>query len=227
MDSNILNNLNDEGDGENKTLLDASAQTGPVAPDVETPGKAGAGTFGLGTLGEQAVTSRANARDSLRGINAFDDKAYIILPNSTRQPLEQYIEHAYSAGDHSSIFADVHRFMAEPKPGCMYVWAAKDSPRTWGFIRSERYRPVESHELADACDLPVTSNEVGGKKWVQCYDVLLMEVNPRAVRELYEKHRAQAALKTASHEPFRNLKQQVEGESRGLATASMDVSVGR
>lgn len=200
----------------------------PQPPD-ETPGPAMAGSFGLGSMGEQSVQSIAAQRQqSIDAVNAADGKGYVVNPNGTVVPIETYLEHLYVASDHSSIFADPARFMKEPKKDCMYVWASKGDPKMFGRIRSHRYRPVTADELRDDTDLPIETHTVSGDtKFVACYDVVLMEVPPQAVKELFKAREAQAAMRTATHVPFQNLKQQIESDSHGLATAEASFKVGQ
>jgi hypothetical protein len=52
---------------------------------------------------------------------------------------------------------------------------------------------------------------------------VLMEVQPRAVKQLYKWPSFQAMLRTKQNLPFAKLKKYVEQESNGYATAEMTV----
>jgi hypothetical protein len=152
--------------------------------------------------------------------------------------LSTFVDHEYLAEDHTSIFAkDPATYLREPDPDCMYVWPAKADPHLFARIRGGSYRPVSTGELRDDCALPVTTHTVAGivhdepqpdgsvkavpTSMVAVYDLVLMEVSPQAVKRFYRWPQYQAALRTAQNLPFEQLRQQIEQESRGRATAAM------
>lgn len=176
-----------------------------------------------------------------QGGQAFDD--IIMNPNGQKVHLAQILDHDYIAEDHSSIYADSDKYLIAPNPDCMYVWAAKTDAKLFARIRSGSYRPVGTDELKDDCDLPVTTHTVPGithkvevpdgkggtqvieepRRLVACYDVLLMEVSPRAVKSLYKWPSFQAMLRTKQNLPFEKFKKRVEAVSGGFASAELTV----
>lgn len=176
-----------------------------------------------------------------QGGQQFDD--IIMNPNGQKVHLAQILDHDYIAEDHSSIYADSDKYLIAPNPDCMYVWAAKNDAKLFARIRSGSYRPVGTDELKDDCDLPVTTHTVPGithkvevpdgkgsyqtieepRRLVACYDVLLMEVQPKAVKALYKWPSFQAMLRTKQNLPFERFKKRVEDESKGYASATLTV----
>lgn len=61
------------------------------------------------------------------------------------------------------------------------------------------------------------------RRLVACYDVVLMEVQPSAVKRWYKWPAFQAMLRTKGNLPFQALKKRIEQESHGYATAEMTV----
>ena len=176
-----------------------------------------------------------------QGGQQFDD--IIMNPNGQKVSLTQILDHDYIAENHSSIYAESEKYLIAPNPDCMYVWAAKNDAKLFGRIRSGAYRPVGTDELRDDCDLPVTTHTVPGithkveipdgeggtriieepRRLVACYDVLLMEVQPRAVKQLYKWPTFQAMLKTKQNLPFEKFRKRVEQESKGYASAELTI----
>ena len=176
-----------------------------------------------------------------QGGQQFDD--IIMNPNGQKVHLAQILDHDYIAEDHSSIYAESDKYLIAPNPDCMYVWAAKTDAKLFARIRSGAYRAVGTDELKDDCDLPVTTHTVPGithkvevpdgkggfqvieesRRLVACYDVLLMEVQPRAVKSLYKWPSFQAMLRTKQNLPFEKFRRRVEEISKGYASATLDI----
>ena len=156
---------------------------------------------------------------------AKPDEAYTVLPGGRRAAISQFIDHDYIPGEHSSIFADATKFMKEVKPGCKYVWAAKHDPGTFAKVRAQMYRPVQKDEIRDDTATPIETHKMAGKEYVGVYDVILMEVPERAVKQLYQWPEAQAVMKTAQGTAFQNLKGRLEGETGGKVTAESSFSI--
>jgi len=95
------------------------------------------------------------------------------------------IDHDYLHRNNEPLFAKPELYMKEPLEGCKYVWASIKDPFMRARIRSRKYRRVEKHEIREDTELPIDFKEVAGKEQVQVGDLVLCEVNPRAVKELY------------------------------------------
>jgi hypothetical protein len=216
-----------------------------------TPPSGASVNVGVGTLSEQAVSGVNDILDRRlaelgldrerqygQGGQAFDD--VIMNPNGQKVSLSAILDHDYIAEDHHSIFADEpSTYLIAPNPDCMYVWAAKGDAKLFARIRSGAYRPVGTDELRDDTALPVTTHTVPGithkvelpdgkvieepRRLVACYDVVLMEVQPRAVKQFYKWPAFQAALRTRGNVPFERFKKKVEQDSRGYATAELTI----
>lgn len=200
---------------------------------------AAAASLGL-TTSEQAAHSANDvlgaAADALLGTRSRDGDLNdtIMAPNGQRVRLSQFLDQEYFAEDHTSIFAkDPGEYLKEPDADCMYVWPAKNDPQLFARIRSGLYEPVSTDELRDDCALPVTTHTVPGiqnedgtpKRLVAVYDLCLMRVPQKAVQRLYKWPAFQAAMRTAQNVPFERLREAVEKESRGRATAVMSRKV--
>lgn len=202
------------------------------------------------SLSEQAVTGQQDildrrlaelrsdmARDYGLGGAPIDD--VIMNPNGQRVRLTEIVDHEYIAEVHSSIFAgDPAEYLEAPNPDCMYAWPAKDDPHLFARVRDGSYRFVETKELRADCKLPVATHTVPGitakdpdtgvetpRRLVAVYDLVLVEVQPRAVKRLYKAHAFQAAMRTKMNMPFEALRKRVEKESGGYATATMTQKV--
>lgn len=153
----------------------------------------------------------------------------VVFPNGRKVKVADLnLDHEYLSGDHSSIFADTSKFLKNPMPGAMYVWAKANDPRALAKVRAHQYRRVELDELLDDIDLPISAVEAltthknaGAKKYVQMFDVQLMEVPPEAVKRLYKLPAAHAIMKAAGNLPFDALKNRVEELTRGQATVEV------
>jgi hypothetical protein len=167
----------------------------------------------------------------------------VAFPNGRIVRVEDLdIDHEYLAGNYTSIFADTAKYLKNPLPGAMYVWAKKDDPNALAKVRSHLYRRVELDELVDDCDLPVSMLEgqestttapqkpnthptAGKKNYVVMYDVQLMEVRPEAVKRLYGLPAIQAKAKMLANMPLQQLKGQVEDLTGKRATVEYDSKV--
>lgn len=187
---------------------------------AQSKAKAKPQPIGMGDLSRQGAAAAQHTADAQR---AEMSGLEIVNPNGARVPVAQFIDHLYLQEDHTSMFADVHKYMKDPKADCMYVWAAQKDPNTFGKIRSHAYRPVQMDEIRDDTPLPVETHVISGEKYVAVYDLILMEVPPGAVKRLYKTREAQAAIRTAQNLPFKNLKQRIEQESGGYATAELEI----
>jgi hypothetical protein len=203
--------MNPKLTGEQADLLlnDAGIETGDVTEDFS----------------QQAVTSLRNLTATPEQIANRAEPGYVVFPNGRKVKISDLnLDHEYLAGDHKSIFADTAKYMKDPLPGAMYVWAKKDDPLAAAKVRSHLYRRVELDELKDDIDLPISQYELvthknaGKKAYAQMFDVQLMEVTPEAVKRLYKLPAAQAIMKQAGGAPFERLKDQVKELTRGQAS---------
>src|ERR1700722_4454993 len=104
--------------------------------------------------GQQAATSAQQAfnkrRDELnRGGNTNTNgmgEGIVVLPQGGFARVSDYLDHDYIAANHSSFSPEPSRFMEDPDPECMYVWAAKSDKHTFARIRSHMYEPVTPEE---------------------------------------------------------------------------------
>lgn len=174
------------------------------------------------TLSEQAART---ANDAYKSQREEAKGETVVLPGGRKASVSQFLDHKYHPGNHTSVFADAHKFMKVVNPNSRYVWAAKSEPGTFAKIRSGKYRPVEKEEIRDDTDVPIETHKMAGKEYVAIYDVLLMEVPERAVYELFGYPEAQAVLKTVRNQAFDRFKTTVEGESGGTVTAESSFRV--
>lgn len=181
-------------------------------------------------LSQQGVTSMRSITDQAQIASREPvNEGEVVFPNGRRVKISDLnIDMEYMAGDHTSIFADTARFLKNPIPGAMYVWAKKDDPAALAKVRGHLYRRVELDELKEDIDLPisviesVTTHKTAGKKeYVAMYDVQLMEVLPEAVKRLYKLPAAQAVMKQAGNVPFRQLSERVKDLTGGRASVEM------
>jgi hypothetical protein len=180
------------------------------------------------SFSDQAVTSLRKLTATPEQINQKAEDGYVVFPNGRKVRISDLnLDHEYLSGDHSSIFADTAKFLKDPMPGAMYVWAKKDDPQAAAKVRSHLYRRVELDELKDDIDLPIAQYELtthknaGKKAYAQMFDVQLMEVTPEAVKRLYKLPAAQAIMKQAGHAPFNALREQVKEMTKGQASVEM------
>lgn len=176
---------------------------------------------GIGDLSQQGAASAQRVANEQRANDA--DSMVIQNPNGAQVRVAQFLDHAYLQTDDGSIFADPHRYLKHVKEDCMYSWPSQKDPATMAKIRSGAYRPVEMDEIREDTDIPIETHVIAGQKYVAVYDVILVEVQPAAVKRLYRSREAQAALRTAQGLPFQNLKNRVEQESGGIVTAEMEI----
>ena len=203
-----------------------SADSGGLMPDI--PDQA--------SLSSQAATS-ANAQREKFAEAKNSGRTLYPMPNGDFGFLdedEEYLAHAYQSGKHMSTLSNAKGLLENPREDCVYVWAArltprgdKANPQTVAQVRAGRYRPVTAEELRENIDTPVERFRIAGfEDVVGIVDVVLMEVNPQAQRELYKWRTMLAKTRTNRWQAFGDLKSKVEAASGGLASASLEVKKG-
>lgn len=159
-------------------------------------------------------------------------RALLPMPNGTYGFLdddEEMLQHEYLSGKHMAQISNARDLLKDPKPDCLYVWAARLNPKgdrvnsqTIAHIRSSRYRPVSTDEIKDETDVPIEKFKVGEYSVAGVVDVVLMEVGPKAARDLYKWRTLEAKRRTNRWAAFENLKDKVKQVSHGMATAELD-----
>lgn len=199
--------------------MSGAAQNAQPTPEQEELLKSGIND----DLSTQGVASMRSLESQARAVSEGVVDGEVVFPNGRRMKVSDLnLDHEYLSGDHSSIFADTAKYLRDPIPGAMYVWAKANDPNALSKVRQHLYRRVELDELKDDVDLPISAVEqlsthktAGQKHYVQMYDVQLMEVPPEAVKRLYKLPAAQAIMKAAGNLPFDQLKRQMGEMSKG------------
>lgn len=149
----------------------------------------------------------------------------IALPNGRFADYNSLVDQTYIPQDHTSIFADPKKFMKNPRPDCMYSWVDyKKEASVMGKIRSGAYRPVEIDEVIDDSDIPLFTQKMTGLDLVAVYDVALMEVQPRAVAEMYKWREKLAIDRTVSNMPFQQFKNNLERMTHGGVIGECEIT---
>ena len=154
--------------------------------------------------------------NTLNDANKASKTRKIPLPNGKFADYSSLVDQTYIAQDHSSIFADPKKFMKNPRSDCVYAWVDyKKEAAVMGKIRSGAYRPVELEEVYDDKDIPLFTHKLTGLNVVAVYDVALMEVQPRAVAEMYkwrEKLAIDRTVNNVTFQQFQSNLQRMTGE---------------
>jgi len=149
----------------------------------------------------------------------------VALPNGRFADYNSLVDQTYIPTDHTSIFADPKKFMKNPRPDCMYSWVDfKKEAAIMGKIRSGAYRPVEEEEMLDDKDIPMMSHKMCGLALVTVYDVALMEVQPRAVAEMYKWREKLAIDRTVNNVSFAQFQQNVQRAAGEGVIATCEVN---
>jgi len=130
-----------------------------------------------------------------------------------------HVDHDYIPSSGKSFYGDAVRHIKEPLPGAMYVWAGISGlhkKSTISKIRAKQYRPIEETELIEDSDLPFDAHKllIRSDREVNAvciHDLILCEVHPKAVRELYWNREAEAALKASDDAILNYSKQNYKG----------------
>jgi hypothetical protein len=165
----------------------------------------------------ELMSKKMNAANALK-----DPKQIRVpLPNGRFASYDSLVDQTYIPENHTSIFADPKKFMKNPRPDCMYAWVDyKKEAAIMAKIRSGAYRPVLMEEMSLDSDIPMSAHKMGSHKgasldMVLVYDVALVEVQPRAVAEMYkwrEKLAIDRTVNNVSFQQFRDRMNQVAGE---------------
>lgn len=149
----------------------------------------------------------------------------VALPNGRFADYNSLVDQTYIPQDHTSIFADPKKFMKNPRPDCIYSWVDyKKEASVMGKIRSGAYRPVELDEVYDDKDMPIFTHKMPGTDVVAVYDVALMEVQPRAVAEMYKWREKLAIDRTVNNIPFQQFQSNLARMTNGGAIAECEVT---
>ncbi len=149
----------------------------------------------------------------------------VALPNGRFADYNSLVDQTYIPQDHTSIFADPKKFMKSPRPDCMYSWVDyKKEAAVMGKIRSGAYRPVELEEVIDDSDIPLFTHKMPGLEVVCVYDVALMEVQPRAVAEMYKWREKLAIDRTVNNVTFQQFRSTLDRMTNGGAVAECEVT---
>lgn len=192
----------------------------------------------IGDFGSQAARSAGHITNNNQRVlqeASVNNRAVIALPNGELGFLDDedasYLDHAYLAGKHGSVLTNAKNLVQDPKPGYMYVWAArynakgdKVNARTVANIRSKRYEPVLVEELIEEIDAPIEQFTIAGKTGVAgIVDVLLMAVSPAAQRTLFKWKAAESRSRTNRWQSFKTLQDRVQNATGGRVRAEVEV----
>jgi len=163
--------------------------------------------------------------NSLNQANAQKKPRQIPLPNGKFADYNSLVDQTYIPQDHTSIFADPKKFMKNPRPDCIYSWVDyKKEAAVMGKIRSGAYRPVELEEVYDDKDIPLFTHKLTGLNVVAVYDVALMEVQPRAVAEMYKWREKLAIDRTVNNTSFAQFQNNLQRMAGDGVIASFEVN---
>jgi hypothetical protein len=149
----------------------------------------------------------------------------VSLPNGKFANLEDLIDVEMRPGNHTAIFSDTARFLKNPSPGCMYAWvdcSKKNEAAIMGKVRSKMYRIVTADEFDETADVPIATHKMAGQDCVVVYDVVLVEIQPRAIKELYKYREAMAIRKTIRNEAFESLRSKISSQMEGRASVELE-----
>jgi hypothetical protein len=168
------------------------------------------------------ASTNEQVQSLVRRNEAVGPEVRVALPNGQFANISDLIDVNARPGNHTAIFSDTARFLKNPGPGCIYAWVnVKKSAEILGKVRSRMYRIVEIDELKDDEDIPITTHKMGGQQFVIVYDVALVEVQPRAIPELYKWRETLAIQKTVRNAAFEHLRNTVRNATEGRATAEL------
>jgi hypothetical protein len=163
----------------------------------------------------------------------------IYLPNGQIGDVDMFIQDDFELGNMVPLLqTTIESHLKNPRPDCEYGWRVinRNSPRlaaTSAEIRSGRVRPVEWNEIKDNSDAPLEQfslistpgmSQLAGttkdpKYHVVLMDLLLVEIQPAAVKKIYHARLAQAALKMQPE--YAKQKFMENGVARSLASRGM------
>lgn len=162
------------------------------------------------------VQEQQRERQSLNG------KFRVPLPNGRFAALDDLIDVECRPENHSDIFSDTAKFLKAPNPGCMYAWVNyKKQGEIHGKVRSGAYRIVSIDEFKDDVAAPVMTHKMAGVEGVMVYDVVCVEIQPRAIPGLYKWREKIAIQKTMRNEAFEVLNKKLQNETEGRARAEL------
>lgn len=172
-------------------------------------------------LAERAAAAAGEAEDINRHRRAVEGmQGYVTLPGGSREKVENLVDHEYIPGEHSSIFAATEKIVKDPKPGHMYVWADKKDANTFGKIRAKKYFPLTADDILGDTDAPIETYTMAGadgkkNEYIGIHDLILCEVPPQAVKELYKRREQEAILRLVRNQPFADAQAEARSISKG------------
>jgi hypothetical protein len=117
----------------------------------------------------------------------------ISLPNSgpdtpKRTVTDQLalLGHGYERRSVETIFEKPEMYMEIVNKDCMYSWSYVKDSNLKSHLRADHYRLVQPNELRDDTQLPFDIGKLAGEPCVVVGDLVLVEVQPRAVVMLYK-----------------------------------------
>jgi hypothetical protein len=169
-----------------------------------------------------------SASEQVQALQENDQKTRssirVALPNGKFMALEDLVDVSARPGDNTQIFSQTEKFLKHPSPGCAYAWVnCKKSDEIMGKVRSKMYRIVTVDEFRDDMDAPISTHKMAGQECVQVKDVVLVEVQPQAVKELYKWREAVAIQKTVRNDAFNFLNNQLRSQTGGRVQAEVEV----
>lgn len=191
----------------------------------------------LGGFSQQAARSAGDITNNNQTVlrqAKEQNRATIVLPNGELGFIDDsdqdYLDHMYLAGKHGSHLTDAIKLVREPKPGYIYVWAAKYNPkgdktnaRTVANIRSKKYEPVLVMDLHEDSEAPIEAHKIAGHADVAgIVDVLLMAVSPLAQKLLYKWKAVESRRRTNRWQSYQKFQDQVQTASRGHIRAEVE-----
>lgn len=163
---------------------------------------------------ENYVKQRENQENAVK--LRIESNVMAITPNSSpmnpERPLADVIallDQKYLHRNTESCFAKPEKYMKEVRSDCMYSWARKGDPYLRARLRSGYYRRVLRTEIREDTEVPIDFKELAGVEVVQVGDLVLVEVQPHAVKELYLSRAAEGYLNAQNNIAYSQLESNV------------------
>lgn len=170
------------------------------------------------------VTTESLIEEQIERKATQSNPTRVPLPNGKFALVDDLVDLTANVESHAHIFANTEKYLKEPSPGCMYAWVNyKKQGEIMGKVRNGSYRVVDPEEFLDDNSMPLTTHKIGPHAAALVYDVVCVEVQPRAIAGLYKWKEKVAIQKTVRNEAFAALQTKVSQGTNGAVTASMEV----
>lgn len=94
--------------------------------------------------------------------------------------------HGYERRNLESIFEKPELYMKEVKSDCIYAWPFVKDPYLKARVRAGYYEYVTKDQIREDTELPYDNGTLAGEPVILVGDLVLVEVQPRAVFQFYK-----------------------------------------